>query len=100
MLYFCASDPCESSRCGTGAECLDAGGQAICQCPDGLEGNPLHACVPPKPADPCDPNPCAAHAQCRPVAGGQAECACKPGFAGDPVYTGCVKEPEVPQDPW
>eukprot|EP00095_Tigriopus_kingsejongensis_P012598 maker-scaffold642_size120736-snap-gene-0.27 protein:Tk12598 transcript:maker-scaffold642_size120736-snap-gene-0.27-mRNA-1 annotation:"GH13743" len=40
------ADPCSVSYCGANAECRTKNHQALCSCPEGMEGNPIEHCQP------------------------------------------------------
>lgn len=106
-------DPCSSHNCGRGAECLVQNHRATCQCPAGMQGDPLLACI----SGVCQYNEdCADHEACdrlnrvcRPVCDDdtcaetancigqqhQPKCHCPPGTKGNP-FVECIgaKQPE------
>ena len=73
-------DPCPGT-CGVAAVCEVRAHSPVCSCPPGTQGDPFTRCVPPppqpvvppRPKDPCNPNPCGTNAECR-VQSGQAVC--------------------------
>lgn len=96
-LRFKCSDPCPGS-CGIDAQCKVISHTSVCTCPEGYTGDPFNSCSPKPPAqdviisaDPCEPSPCGANAQCR-----DGICSCLPQYHGDP-YGGC--RPECVQNP-
>lgn len=90
-------DPCPGS-CGSNAQCSVINHTPICSCLDGYIGDPFTSCAPKPPAlpvveaDPCNPSPCGANAQCN-----NGVCTCLPEYHGDP-YRGCRPECVLNED--
>lgn len=98
-------DPC-AGTCGIGAMCTVVTHNPICSCPSRFTGNPFTRCQPignsllsvlkkiskynyilvERPADPinpCQPSPCGAYSECRPV-GDSSSCSCLRDYIGSP----------------
>lgn len=93
IAYRC-QDACVGA-CGINADCHVEEHRPLCNCPQGLEGNPLYRCSepygpPPGGSNPCAPSPCGHNTVCQ-VIGSRAVCSCLPDFQGDP-QTGCRQE--------
>ena len=106
-------NPCLNKICGKDAECKVDSRQAVCYCPNNLQGNPEHICIEAgcktdsdcssneKCANTtllsevrdcqrlCLQNTCAAGASCTTL-NHREVCACNPPLTGD-GYTSCVK---------
>lgn len=90
-------DPCIGA-CGTEAVCNPVNHQPICNCPQGLTGDPYRYCYsvpiyePPRTEkDPCNPTPCGINSLCR-RQGSSATCECLQGYSGNPYEYGCKPE--------
>ncbi|VEN46221.1 unnamed protein product [Callosobruchus maculatus] len=103
--------PCTPNPCGPGAQCVvTPDGNSMCQCPDGMGGDPTgpagchgyecvvdencpdhQACIGYKCKDPC-PGCCGINALCR-VEQHHPICTCRPGFMGNPPVR-CYPQPE------
>lgn len=97
------------SSCGTQANCYGSNHRAVCECPEGLEGNPQISCIlvgcrsdsecPTTKAcinNRCE-SPCEGNNQCDPTAecvvyNHEINCVCPPGFVGDAQNKACKKE--------
>lgn len=107
-------NPCSSSQCGKGAECLAQQHRANCICPAGTQGNPLVSCVTGlcqynedcadheacdrlnricRPV--CDEESCGSNAYCKGM-NHQPSCYCREGTSGNP-YTECSIEKSAPR---
>lgn len=91
-------DSCESTRCGSNAECKEKNSMITCVCRPGYFGNPYLACRPEcilnsdcpsnkacinnKCEDPCS-GACGVNAQCE-IVNHFPVCVCAAGFSGDP----------------
>ena len=96
-------DPCPGV-CGSNAICRVTAHNPICSCPTGYTGDPFVHCFvkpidPPKPVDPCTPNPCGPYSHCK-NQNGIAACSCQQGYFGAPpnCRPECVTDSECRND--
>lgn len=109
--------PCVPNPCGPGAECIvTRDGNSLCQCPDGMGGDPTgpagchgyecvvdencfdhQACIGYRCKDPC-PGSCGINANCR-VEKHHPVCTCNPGLTGNPVIRCFPVIKPTPGDP-